>query len=129
MRTLAEELGSICLARGASLSVTAAQVVRPHILPGTPYRADLLAATAESLPKRAEQTFPVAVFDGPVAILRWRNRISARATVMLLDRSAPSADAAVEAVLADRARSLSDAEDLLTPTPAGVEVLAYLEQQ
>ena len=80
----------------------------------------------DALVDGAELGSPVAVLDGPVSILRWRHRVRSRTSVMLLDRTAPSADAAVDAVIADRARSLRDSLELIPPPPAGIEVLAYL---
>jgi hypothetical protein len=126
-RVLEDEFTSTCLGTGrGGPTVTAAQVVRPRLQPGLPYRSELLAATAEVLPKRAERVVPVAVLDGPAAILRWRHRIPSRTRVMILDRSAASADAVVEAVIADRARSFRDSPELFPPAPNGIEVLAYV---
>lgn len=114
-------------AGGAEGSV--AEILRPRIQPGSPYRVDLVSAAAEAPPERLNEEVPVAVFDGAPAVLRWRNKLSSRAKIYLLDRTSASYDAAVDAVLSDRARSIADANaDLLARPTQGIEVMAYLER-
>lgn len=105
-------------------------LVRARVQSGSPYRCDVVAATSEELPARTRCRVPVAVLDGATAALRWRHRVDSGAAITILDRTAASFDAAVEAVLADRARSLEDVPlTALGDRPAGVEALAYLERR
>jgi hypothetical protein len=128
---LIEELAATGLAPDGTspLEGTAGHVVKPRLQPGLPYRTDLIAAAGDTLPGRAATGAAVGVFDGPSAILRWRHRIPAGGRVMILDRSSASSEAAVEALVADRARSIADADDRFAGPPPGVELLAYLERR
>lgn len=105
-------------------------LVRARFQSGSPYRCDVVSAASEDLPARASQRVPVAVLDGASAVLRWRHRIDAGSSVVLLDRTAASFEAAVEALLGDRARSLRDVPlDGLGERPAGIEALAFAERR
>lgn len=128
---LLRELGETRIAAADGSEVGLLQdLVRPRLQSGSPYRCDVVPATSEELPSRSSRRVPVVVLDGAAAALRWRHRVDAGSVVVLLDRTAASFDAAVEAVLMDRGRSLDDFSlDVLGERPSGIEALAFNERR
>lgn len=129
-RSLLEaELDGLSLLTPGGVEGTARDLVRPRLQSGSPYRTDVVSSSAEELPPRIHQAIPLAVLDGGAAALRWRDKLRSRASIVVLDRTASSTQAAVDALLADRARSLQDLVlEHAQAIPPGVELMAYVER-
>ncbi len=93
------------------------------------YRADVLAAQARTTPDRvADAEDAVVVFDGAMAFLKWSSYCSPACKIVLLDRTEPRFDDAVQQINAKYVMRTGDAADLMIrPLAAGIETVAYRE--
>jgi hypothetical protein len=94
-----------------------------------PYRSMVIAASADGdaqLPVSPPRT---AVFDGAPAFTNWRSAFPSSNWVVIIDRSSPSAETGAAAINQTYAMRAAEASELFEfPVPAGVEVLAYVDQ-
>ncbi|MGP3950173.1 hypothetical protein [Streptomyces sp. 7N604] len=101
--------------------------------PARPYRSLVLSAQEdpeEMTPHVARRRPAVCVLDGAAAVSRWLAGSMASVAIALVERTAPSADAATDALYEQRSRSEADLalpEDL-AGVPVGIEVLAWRHQ-
>jgi hypothetical protein len=95
-----------------------------------PYRSEVVAAGAESVPTAAAASSPrVVIFDGAPGFNAWRERWPRSSWIVLLDRTSPSAPAGAATVNYGYSTRLRDSDILdgmrLT---AVIEAVAYLER-
>ena len=128
-RSLEDEMSVNFVCDGASGTLQDALRCRTMLHPADRYRTDLRSASASVSDADRLIRPPLVVLDGPVAALNWRNSYPSVPSLTIIDRSAPSAEAARDAFLTDRASSLRDIEvdSELPACPGGVELLIFEE--
>lgn len=101
-----------------------------HLLPGKPYRTEIISDISSSFAASLVTKSAVAIFDGSRAFLKMREKLRLNNWVILLDRTATEFENAVD-VLNQEYLRLHEAgrEPWFQPrdTPWGVEVMAYEE--
>jgi hypothetical protein len=101
---------------------------RTLLRPADHYRTDMRGALTSVSDDDRVLDPPTIVLEGSAAVLNWRNVFRESPAVFVIDRSSPSAEAARDAVTADRAASVRDIENPVGDCPAGVELLVYEER-
>jgi hypothetical protein len=95
-----------------------------------PYRSEVVAAGAESVPAAAAASSPrVVVFDGAVGFNTWRARWRSSNWIVLLDRTSPSTQAGADTVNYGHSTRLGEADVLAgVQFPPSIEAVSYLER-
>jgi hypothetical protein len=96
----------------------------------TPYRSEVVAAGAESVPASAAGASPpVVIFDGASGFINWRSRWPSSNWIVLLDRSSPSTQAGADTINYGYSLRLSDSDVLAgLELPQSIETVSYLER-
>jgi hypothetical protein len=96
----------------------------------TPYRSEVVAASAESVPAgAADASPPVVVFDGAPGFISWRSRWPSSKWIVLLDRSSPSMQAGADTINYGYSMRVSDSSVVEgLALPQSIETVSYLER-
>ena len=117
------------MSRGKFAEGTFQDILRVHrfLFEGKPFRTDVYPVSGARQPANGYSNPAVAVFDGVLAFLKWRDAWLDSNWIILLDRTGPNFWDGVETLNQDyiKNRTLNCPELDLLPVPAGVEMICY----
>lgn len=101
--------------------------VRRFLLEGKAFRTDVYPVSGSRQPVNGYSKPAVAVFDGGLAFLKWRDTWHNSNWIVLLDRTGPNFWDGAETLNQDyvKNRTLNCPELDLLPVPAGIEMILY----
>ncbi|MCL6477512.1 MAG: hypothetical protein K6T65_03775 [Peptococcaceae bacterium] len=101
--------------------------VRRFLFEGKAYRTDVYSVNGSRQLRNGSTSPAVAIFDGALAFLKWRDMWTGSNWVVLLDRTCPNFWEGAEALNQDfiKNRTLKNPELDLPPVTAGIEMILY----
>ncbi|OPY57499.1 MAG: hypothetical protein A4E55_01614 [Pelotomaculum sp. PtaU1.Bin035] len=101
--------------------------IRRFLFEGKAYRTDVYPVSGSRQPENGCTSPSIAVFDGALAFLKWREMWSGSHWIVLLDRTGPNFWDGAEVLNQDyiKNRTLKNPELDLPPVPAGIEMILY----